>query len=475
MAAALKPAQQRDMVLRFGVHDYQAEHLPVAAMVCRNLHAEVSPPDGKAPVTLHRNEGIRPVWSGLPGPVRGIQRTPFGTFAVCGGQLYDLQAGGSAVELGAIDGAGRVDIANNGTQLGVATSTGALFVYSGGVLAQATDRDLPPVSWIEFFDQYLIYGRKDGLGWGLSALADMTAYDELDIAEAEASPDALLYGIRDGRNLILAGSDSLEFWYNAGLPDFAFDRAPDGVIDVGLAARASMVRLDNGITFLSAEEGGYSVRRIDGRTPVRISHPGIDAWLQRHAEEIPGAKAMGWTAMGHAYYALTVADRTFVYDFATKLWATRSAVTGAAWPVAEAAADAGGVLFGHGTLGTIGRLDPDTHTDFGEPIAWETVTPPQSAGGRMMTWNRVEVEVNAGQGLAEGQGEDPRLWLSWSDDDGATWSPELSRSMGRMGQRQTILAWTQLGSSPSRIFRLRGADPVKTALIAARATVTVGP
>ena len=412
MAAVLKPATQRQITLRFGVHEYQAEHLPVAGMICRNLHAEVSPPDGKAPVTLHRNEGVRPVWSGLAGTVRGLCTTSMGTYAVAGNTLYELREPSTAVTIGTIDGSGRVDIADNGAQVGIVTSTGSLYVWDGAVLAKVTDPDLPPVAWVEFFDQYLVYGRQDGLGWGLSNLTDMTGYDALNIASAEASPDALLMGIRDGRTLVLAGARTIEFWWNAGLPDFPFDRAADGVIDVGLAAPASMLAIDNGVVFLAVEKGGFSVRRIVGRTAGRVSHPAIDAWLQRHAEDVAGARACAWTAMGHSYYALTVGEMTFVYDFSTRLWQTRSSLPLGAWRVAEADSDTQGVLFGDGRSATVGRLDPDTHTEFGELIAWETVTPPQSAGGRMMTWNRVEVEVDAGQGLAEGQGEEPKLWLS---------------------------------------------------------------
>jgi hypothetical protein len=124
----------------------------------------------------------------------------------------------------------------------------------------------------------------------------------------------------------------------------------------------------------------------------------------------------------------------------------------------------------NGVLGTFSR---DAHDEAGQPISWETIGQPVTRDGRMVTFNSLEVEIDAGQGLATGQGSAPVLSLSWSDDDGRTWSHQYARSMGRSGQYRNRCRWTNLGSSRSRVFRLTGSEPVKTALIRAYADVEV--
>lgn len=469
---------QKRLPVILGSQAYESEHRPAASERLVNMHAEIGTKSGKAPFTLHRNEGIEPYAVLGAGPVRGLACVGPVTYAVSGDQLYSVDPGGSATSYGLIPGEGPVQIVANTSQVGALNTDGDGFILADdGTLRQITDPDFPGAAWWQFFDDYFVFGFKDGTGWGLSDIGDGSSFDALDIASAESSPDDLIAGLRDGDSMLLFGTESIEDWADVGLPDFPFDRRGDGVYKVGCAAPRSLAVIDNATFFLAVEKGGRSIRRITGGLPIRVSTPAIDAWLDRQAT-VDDAYGLAFSVAGHSYYVLTLptAGRTYAFDAANQRWTQRSSFgNDGLWrPSAIAALDGGGVLIGDSRSGRIGRISAAVHTEFGDAIPWETVSAPVQFERRMLSYDRIELEINAGQGLASGQGEDPQIWLAWSDDDGRTWSNQIARSTGRMGKYLTKVVWTNLGSATTRIFRFRGADPVLTGLITCWADVRVG-
>ncbi|NIP55847.1 MAG: hypothetical protein GWN61_09595 [candidate division Zixibacteria bacterium] len=90
-----------------------------------------------------------------------------------------------------------------------------------------------------------------------------------------------------------------------------------------------------------------------------------------------------------------------------------------------------------------------------------------------MIFRRFELEVEAGVGLATGQGDDPQVMLSWSDDGGHTWSSEHWRSAGKIGEYKQRLVWNRLGRSRDRRFKIAMTDPVKWVVLAAYADIEI--
>jgi hypothetical protein len=438
------------------------------------MRAEIQPPGSKAPAPLFRDEGVAVLLFTGGQAIRGIKAMNGVLFAVWGTTLYSVDSAGSFTFYGTIAGSGRVSMAHNGTQLVIVNSSGTGYVWNGTTLSTITDPDFKPAAWVEFFDQYMVFGWLDGSGFGISALADATSFDALDVATPEAQPDSLIAGIRDHRDLILFGTDSVELWYNSGLADFPFERAPGGVLEVGCAARYSPAVIDNTTYWLAREKGGVSVRRLVGNTPQRVSTPAMDDLFDSMTEaQIAAAIGMAWSYGGHAYYALTVGGKTFRYDASTQLWTQKISPNRADWRVTHVEACYGRTLVG--TDAGIGYFDRINQQELNQSLTWETVTPPVTQAGKVVTFNAFEVEIDAGYGPASGGGAEPTLALAWSDDDGRTWSNSYSRGMGFAGAYKTRCRWTNLGSSRNRCFRLTGSAAVKTALIRAYADVEIGP
>ena len=82
--------------------------------------------------------------------------------------------------------------------------------------------------------------------------------------------------------------------------------------------------------------------------------------------------------------------------------------------------------------------------------------------------------MEVGVGLnGDVQGSDPKAMLSWSDDDGHTWSDEITESVGKIGEKRVRVIFRQLGIYRSRIYKLRFSDPIPVTLLAADAQLKV--
>jgi Neuraminidase (sialidase) len=131
--------------------------------------------------------------------------------------------------------------------------------------------------------------------------------------------------------------------------------------------------------------------------------------------------------------------------------------------------------------GNIYELDFDTFDDNGDTIIRQRDTVKISGKelgfpGKEIFMDRLELVIETGTGIITGQGSDPRIMMSYSDDGGRTWSPEQWGYIGKMGDftYSQNPYWTDLGSFHERQFRFKVSDPVKVTLISANADISVG-
>jgi len=55
--------------------------------------------------------------------------------------------------------------------------------------------------------------------------------------------------------------------------------------------------------------------------------------------------------------------------------------------------------------------------------------------------------------------------LQWSSDGGFTWSDEVWRRMGKIGEHSHAIYWDRLGRGRDRVFRIAISEPVKVVLV----------
>lgn len=431
-----------------------------------NLYLERNPAGAKGLVTLYGTPGLKPWLSGLDGGVRGIKKMGASLYVVAGNYLYRVDSTKTVTELGYIEGSGNVHMTNNGIHVAVAVVGGKLYAANAtsGVL------ELPEsnMNGATAQDGYGIFSQAGTEKFWITGLDDMTTIGPLDFSTADAAPDTAMGIISDHRELLIAGQESFEWWYNSGDASFPFARAPGGYSEHGGRASGSLAKAENTVFWLGNDLAVYGAR---GYVAEPLSPPWVEALIAKTTD--PGsAWAFTYRQLGHIYYVLTFSDLTLAYDLTAQSWHRRKSKGIDRWRANGHAFIRDQHIVGDYATGNLYELDLDTYTDNGDAIRREVTAKPLHAQGSRATMSEFYVDMEMGVGLASGQGSDPQLMLDWCDDGrGAIWSNELSRSAGATGEGTLRATWNRLGSFRQRTLRLAISDPVKVAIIGAYARV----
>lgn len=449
--------------------------LPNPTASCRrllNCFAEPAPPDAPKgqPLLLRRAPGVSAfaeVAEALGGRGGFIMRDEL--YVVIDAALYHVSAVGTLTQIGAgiITGNGPVRAETNGIEAVILNpETGAGFRTDGVTLAVYADAvfvGFGGAGDVAFLDGYLIFRRRNTQQFFNTGLLTLVC-NALDITSADGAPDNLTTLIANNRELILPGTQTTERWYNAanstGSP---FSRSPQGFHPLGTTAQFSLSNQDNAPYMLAVD---LTFRRLESQW-ARVSQFAIEGILQRMAVT-SDCLALPYTQEGHLFISFTFANagRTLVYDVSTNEWHERDSIIDTVplsrWRVSAIFQCYGKQIVLDSTSGKVGILDPDVHTEWGEPQRLEFTFQPVYARRNRLFHRRFELHVGAGVGTATGQGENPLATLFVSDDDGQTWRSRDVRSLGAMGKYQARLNWWGLGSARDRVYRIAMSDPVQS-------------
>lgn len=371
-------------------------------------------------------------------------------YALIGDTLYRITQAGVSTVMGTVaDTSGRARMAMDGEQVAVVAGTVG-YVLDAGVLAAVAT--LPAVTDVAFLDGYFIW-TADGLDqfvW--TALDDGTLYSG-DVGTVEGAPDGLVAILVNHRDILFFGEKTIEIFYNSGDVDAPFQRQGNAFIERGLFGRDTAVKIDNGVVFLGDDRIVY---RLDGYTPVRVSTHAIEYQLRN----ITDAWAFTYTQEGHKHYCLSTDEVTLCLDMATGAWHQRKSDGLDYWRMGGAVAAWNGAYLTDYTTGKIYTPSFDVLTEDGEPISME-IELPIIEGGRERNV-MYAFELMAETGVGNGTITDPQVALTYSDDGGCTYSNELWRSMGLVGNYKHRIIWRRVGPSfRQRTINLRFTDPCR--------------
>jgi hypothetical protein len=406
------------------------------------------------------------------GPIRGVLRASTGqVFAVSNNRVFEVFSdwtstvrGGSLATAG-----GRVTMADDGVRIvigdGSATAYSVPLAAGSPVVAIGGDCPGGHVAWQ---DGYFVNTVPDTGRFQISGLSALT-YDALDFATAEGRPDNLVMVLSVNRQLWLFGELSTEVWWNTGDADFPFARMEGAFLETGTAAAGSCVRVGGSVAWVGNDERGRgTVWHAQGSQPVRISTHAVETALAGYAL-LGEASAFAYQQEGHEFYQLSVpasntdSGGTWVYDFATGQWHERSYLdsTGEkphrAWVGTVAF---GSMVVGDREDGRLYTLELDYYLDDTRPIRRMRQTAHVSQDEKRLRFNSLELQAEPGVGLSSGQGSDPKVLLSWSNDGGHTWSNEHEATLGARGAYGARAIWRRLGVGRDRVYRVAMSDPV---------------
>lgn len=464
---------------------YTARSKNFDASRCINLYAEASGSgQSKAIAMLVGAPGTKLFTTLAGSSVRGMVRfSKAQAVVVVGGNVYSMDTSGVGTLIGTIvGGTFPVSMATNGIVVFIAAGPNGYAVDPvGGTVTEIIDPSFSGADRVDYIDGYFVFNKPNTQEFQITGLFS-TALDPLDFASAEGAPDLLISLIVDHREIWLFGETSTEVFFNSGNADFPFERIQGAFIQQGIAAKNSPARFGNTIGWLTRnDEGQGMVVKAQGFQPIRISTHAVEFAIASYTN-IDDAIGFGYQQEGHDFYVLIFpsANTTWVYDAATELWHER------AWrnPLdaslnrirAECVLAFGNkILIGDWQTGEIFQWDLNTYSDNGNPLVALRQTPHKaSADNTNIFFHKLWIDMQTGVGLTTGQGSDPQVMLSWSDDGGHSFGNELWASAGKIGEHKRRVNFRRLGRSRDRIFRVVITDPVKRVFIGAGVEITQG-
>ena len=479
---------------------YVSDSLPIAAMECDNWYPNTPQTQGAVTTgNLFGTPGLNQVaTTGILQQInRGAWRKGDVPYFVNGETLFSLNSDFTINTLGAIPGTSRLSFSDNGKQLMVLDpDSGNGWIVdetSGTPFQQITDLDFTAngkPQYVVFADSFFICSTdtnkfiksnaNDGLSWVAT-----------DFGSAEKDPDPIVAPIVFRGELFVTGSETIQsFNNNAAQAGASFPYQASGlVLPKGCFAPFSLVSASNTFMWIGGgEDESPAIWAFTGNDAQKVSTTAIDSALQRFTdEEIKAAFAISYAQKGAYFICWTVANKTFCYDTITSKWHTRSSaikdiagtVETQRWRVNSLVTAYGKVLCGDSIDGRIGELDIDVFTEYGENIR-RTVTT-ANLENQLEAYMIPEMEATVESGVALSydpvtqEGANPEMRLSWSDDGGKTYTQEISKTMGKIGEYMRRVIWSRLGrASRFRLFKFEYSEPFKAVLIRIDARIKVG-
>ena len=370
--------------------------------------------------------------------------------AVSGGRVWKIldSAGTRAELLGSSDvqSSALVSFADDGVRLAMAN--GGKIVHTDLVsLTSMVDTDAPTrVTHLAYIDGYIIANLVGEGRVQFSDFSDTTAWNALDLFEAESRPDDVVAMKEAYRELILLGEESVEFFYNNGTAPFA--RIEGSAQPFGTEAPDSLTLVGGVWMWLDHQRRFVTMQ---GRAVTPVSSP-YDKIIQNFQSV---DDAIGYTTLidGHPIYLLNfpTAKQTLAYNYVTKMWhkwgywdsehATYQRYRGRTYCYARSW---NAHLVGDHSNGIIYKASRSTFTDNGNPIRTLLRTGHITHGTSGSKRSHL-LRLKAKRGMANADVADPQVMMRRRVDGGAHWTNERWRSLGKAGEHEMTIDWRRNG------------------------------
>jgi hypothetical protein len=421
----------------------------------QNLVLVPNPQGSPKPFTIFNTPGLTSKDTTGAGNVRGMLIHDDITWIVRGTVLYRTADGSTLdqVAVTAVSGTNAVVMVGAGYQqiLVLDPTTGNLWLCDTTTITAIVHPITFPglcvgVTWM---DGYTIIA--DGLSdsWFISGIDDPTTWDPLDFSTADAISDTLRYVVTLNRDLLLAGGEHMEIWYNAGASPFPFLRGSPGVIELGIFAPLYAKKHNSRLYFIGSDRRVY---RLDGYTPTPISTPWVERLIATGINRTTGHASV-YQMHGQDIYSMSCtvdgSAGAVEYNITTGLWQTRKGLAGRrATFTPVTGTDQGKTLALHAGAGLAStglfQLAPDT-ADLDGIIT----CPAHEAANRRV----FEAEAELSMQRTDGEGT---VAYSFSNDNGATYHTRATQTINRQRQR-----FHRNGSYLRRIRRFTVSNPGK--------------
>lgn len=453
---------------------YTNRSLSVNAQVTRNFYIEINKEGGEA-VSLMPFPGLKLFGTTGSGTNRGMGEHNNVAYTITDNMLYSVASNGLTTAVGEIPGSGQCVLVSDGLSLVITTGESKPLTWDESTLRTGTDADLPSAATVAYINRRVVY---DGAGASL-AFADLDvplAVNSLNVTTVNSTPDDVLAVVAQDLQVIVFGEKSITPYYNSGAGNPPFDVIQNAVRNIGLKAIHSLAKNREFIYFLGSDSVIY---RYGGLQVQAISNPAISNAIEGYGD-ISGARGVTFTLQGQNFYCITFpGNETWLYNEGVGWTNLADGTDGEPHRMCSYLHIYDKHLVADTDTGNIYELDFDTHEDNGTVIQRQRDTVNVSGKmygkpGAKLFMDRLELILETGTSIISGQGSDAKVMMSYSDDNGRSFSSERWMSVGAQGEYRTRLEWYGLGSFYNRIFRFKMSDPIKWTLISLHADIELG-
>lgn len=456
---------------------YQSRSKPLSSQATQNWYPQFSEL-GKESFVLMPFPGLK-VAGNVAGIDRGFHRMAEILYQVKGVSLYEISRTGTHTLRGAIPGAGRAIIADDGINMYIVTDL-KVWKYSSTtkLVAEVTNVNITGAKSVDFFNNQFIY-TKDKFST-VSAPGNGGEASGLDVIGEETLPDDLVRDFVFESVIYRCGVRSIPAWYNNNNdPKLRppIQRLDGRVFYIGLAAINSIAKTDQAFYWLGDD---HSIYRSSGGREEKISTDAISNEIQKYSA-VSDAIGNTFTFEGQNFYSITfpAGNKTFVLSELLGVNGWFELSSGVNNPQQSTKYQGTSIISAYGKTfvadvdnGNVYKLDLNTFTNNGEPL--QRIRATQSANGDLLGAKGQRIQMSClklimetGTGVIDGQGDNPRIMIEYSDDGGRTWNGGSWPRVGRLGEFTLQVEWFDLGSFYDRIFRISTTDPVNYTIYSA--------
>jgi hypothetical protein len=446
---------------------YQSRSKPLSVQQTKNLYQTVVE-EGKDNYVMQQFAGLT-LKDSASGIDRGMVKMKGVPYWVSGNNLYSFNNQGLLTNLGAIPGGDRCILSNDGTNIIIVSSSG-VFKYDGAI-TEVTDSNITGSAAVTFLNSQMIY-TKDRL-FTIANPNQPDSASGLNSAAAESKPDDLVIAYAFQQNAYMFGKESTEPWWNTGEGNPPLARIDGQIFEVGCASKYSVDNTDEFLYWLGDD---FAIYRATGGNKDRVSTAAISHAIESYSK-IDDAIGQTFTLEGINFYMIT-------FPSADKTWCLNESLGSNGWFELSSGLNDGkyqitSIIQAYGKLwgaddGNLYELDVDVFDNAGQEIQRRRVTSSINgkvlgAPGARLQMSRFEVLMEKGNGLASGQGDDPRIQFEVSYDGGRSWVPKGWGRVGRRGEFVIKVEMFNLDSFLDCIVRLTTTDANKYTLYSASA------
>lgn len=442
--------------------------------------------------------------------IRGMHTMGERAFVVVGNKLCEIYPQNDYMVLATLNTtSGFVGMSDNAGKLVIGDGSYYTFDFDA---APPGDGVLDPVLTTElehlrgytpiYLDGVTIYPLRNQSRYAYSAVGDPTTIDDLWFMGAEADPDPISTGFAVGGDVPLLGPDSIEVHRNYGDADNPFQRIPGARIELGVVGKRAACEAD-GTVFLVGrnKDGAGQVYRLGapGQIPQKVSNQAVEEAIAKvlfsYTDIADLITMYSYQEAGHTFVCINMpmADetvnnpaqpsKTWVYDVSLPpdlAWHERGFMNPATGRFERGLPDHHIFWKGKHYTGSydaphVYQQSLDFFRENTLPLVKQRVSGgPLNLDDRRFKVNRVGIMVQPGKGRdGDVQGSDPQMILRYSWDSGQTWSGEMFRSLGRIGDFDREVVFGACGSGRNFVVEVTCSEPIAFTLIGGWADVTV--